>query len=94
MWPYNGLGLEGQFKTEVPSIQDVEYNTYLNFNKDVMHYRTMLLIRRSQRQQGYSVRFDETAKRKIHHHLDQVLEIFNKLEIEDNKRGEIDIAFE
>jgi hypothetical protein len=85
----NALGLEDQFKTEVPSIQDVEYNTYLNFNKDVMHYRTMLLIRRSQRQQGYSVRFDETARRKIHHHLDQVLEIFNKLEIEENKREKL-----
>ncbi|HLZ02167.1 MAG TPA: hypothetical protein VKR55_08440 [Bradyrhizobium sp.] len=85
----NALGLEGQFKSDVPSIQDVDYDTYLNFNKDVMHYRTMLLIRRSQRQQGYAVRFDGTAKRKIHHHLDQVLEIFNKLEIEENKREKL-----
>jgi hypothetical protein len=80
------LGLESEFKSEVPSIENVTYNTYLDFNKDVMHYRTVLRIRRSQRRQGYSVQFDETAKRKIHHHLDQVLDIFSKLEVEENKR--------
>lgn len=83
------LGLEAQFKSDVPSIEDVNYNTYLNFNKDVMHYRTMLKIRKSQRTQGYSVQFDETAKRKVHHHLDQVLEIFNKLEVEETKREKL-----
>jgi hypothetical protein len=85
----SALGLEGQFKSEVPSIEDVNYNTYLNFNKDVMHYRTMLLIPRSQREQGYSVQFDETTRRKIHHHLDQVLDIFGKLELEDEKREKL-----
>jgi hypothetical protein len=80
------LGLQSEFKSEVPSIENVTYNTYLDFNKDVMHYRTVLRIRKSQRRQGYSVQFDETAKRKVHHHLDQVLEIFNKLEVEDTKR--------
>jgi hypothetical protein len=83
------LGLEGSFKSEVPSIEDVSYNTYLNFNKDVMNYRTILRIRRSQRDQGYSVQFDDTAKRKIHHHLDQVLELFGKLEIDDRKREKL-----
>jgi hypothetical protein len=83
------LGLQGEFKSEVPSIEDVNYNTYLDFNKDVMHYRTVLRIRKSLRTQGYSVQFDETAKRKVHHHLDQVLEIFNKLEIEDRKREKL-----
>jgi hypothetical protein len=82
----NALGLEAEFKSEVPSIETVDYHTYLNFNKDVMHYRTMLRIRGSLRAQGYSVQFDENAKRKIHHHLDQVLDIFNKLEVEDTKR--------
>lgn len=63
------LGLAGEFKTEVPSIENVSFNSYLDFNKDVTHYITMLRIRRSQRAQGYSVRFDDSAKRKIHHHL-------------------------
>jgi hypothetical protein len=83
------LDLEAAFKSEVPSIDNVDYNTYLNFNKDVMHYRTILRIRRSLRTQGYSVQFDETAKRKIHHHLHQVLDIFNKLEVEDTKREKL-----
>jgi hypothetical protein len=48
----NTLGLEGSFKSEVPSIEDVDFNTYLNFNKDVTHYTTMLRVRRSQRD-GY-----------------------------------------
>ena len=73
----------------MPSIENVSYNTYLDFNKDVMHYRTVLRIRKSQRRQGYSVQFDETAKRKVHHHLDQVLEIFNKLEVEEAKREKL-----
>jgi hypothetical protein len=85
----NALGLESNFKSEVPSIDDVNYSTYLNFNKDVTHYRTVLQIRRSQREQGYSVQFDETAKSKIHHHLDQVLDIFDKLEVEDAKREKL-----
>ncbi len=85
----NALELQGEFKSEVPSIEDVSFNTYLNFNKDVMHYRTMLRIRRSQRDQGYSVQFDETARRKVHHHLDQVLEIFQKLDIDDPKREKL-----
>jgi hypothetical protein len=83
------LGLEAEFKSEVPSIENVSYNSYLDFNKDVIHYRTMLRIRRSQRRQGYSVQFDETAKRKIRHHLEQVLEIFNKLEVDDRKREKL-----
>jgi hypothetical protein len=29
----NELGLEHNFKSDVPSIEDVDYNTYLNFNK-------------------------------------------------------------
>jgi hypothetical protein len=82
----SALGLQGEFKSEVPSIEDVDFNTYLNFNKDVMHYRTILRIRNSQRAAGYSVQFDDMAKRKIHHHLEQVLDIINKLEVEDTKR--------
>lgn len=83
------LELVDEFRSEVPAIEDVDFNTYLNFNKDVMHYCTMLKIRRSQREQGYSVQFDETARRKIHHHLDQVMEIFGKLEIDDRKRDKL-----
>ncbi|MET4804425.1 hypothetical protein [Bradyrhizobium sp. LB11.1] len=46
------LGLGGEFKTEVPSIENVSFNAYLDFNKDVTHYITMLRIRWSQRGGG------------------------------------------
>lgn len=85
----NALDLEAEFKTQVPSIEDVDYNTYLNFNKDVMHYCTMLKIRNGKRTQGYSVQFDETARRKIHHHLQQVQDIFDKLEVDEKKRAKL-----
>jgi hypothetical protein len=36
--------------------------------------------------QGYSVQFDPTTKAKVHHLLNQVREIFTKLEIDEKKR--------
>jgi hypothetical protein len=83
------LGLQAEFNDRVPKIEDVDYNTYLNFNKDVKHYRTMLEIRNRRRAQGYSVRFDAAAKSKIHHHLEQVRAIFEKLELDEKKREDL-----
>jgi hypothetical protein len=83
------LGLQANFHTAVPSIEDVNYNTYLNFNKDVKHFRTALEIRHRRRAQGYSVEFDGVAKAKIHHHLEQIREIFEKLELDERKREEL-----
>jgi hypothetical protein len=83
------LGLETEFRSEVPSIEDVSFNTYLNFNKDVLHYLTMLRVRRSQRKKGYSVEFDAASRSKMHHHLDQILEIFNALDVGDSKREKL-----
>lgn len=84
----SALELEAEFHNQVPAIQDVDFNTYLNFNKDVKNYCTILKIRGARRAQGYSVQFDETAKRKIHHHLDQVRDIFAKLELDDERQRE------
>lgn len=83
------LGLQAEFHDRVPKIEDVDYNTYLNFNKDVKHYRTMLEIRHRRRTQGYSVRFDAAAKSKIKHHLDQVRGIFEKLEVDEKKKEDL-----
>lgn len=80
------LGLSPAFETEVPNIQNVDYNTYANFSKDVEHYRTLLQIRHGRRQRGYSVRFDITTKTKIHHHIQQVRDIVAKLEVKPDKR--------
>lgn len=82
----NELGLQAQFADRVPAIEDVDYNTYLNFSKDVKHYRTTLLIRHGRRVQGYSVRLDQAAKVKVQHHLEQLRGIFEKLEVEQKKK--------
>jgi hypothetical protein len=80
------LGLASEFKGQVPQIEDVSYSTYLNFGKDVKHYRTMLEIRRSRRVQGVTVKFNTAAKEKIRHHLEQLRSMFDKLELDANKK--------
>ena len=80
------LGLSAEFNDRVPKIEDVTYNTYINFSKDVKHYRTMLEIRHGRRVQGYSVRFDSATKEKMRHHLNQLRGIFDKLQVEVQKR--------
>src|SRR5256885_2307510 len=39
------LRLQAEFDNRVPKIEDVDYQTYLNFSKDVKYFRTMLEIR-------------------------------------------------
>ena len=80
------LGLEHQFGDRVPQVEDISYNTYLNFSKDVKHYRTILLVKHGRRVQGYSVQFDPPTKLKVQHHIEQLREIFQKLEVEEDKR--------
>jgi hypothetical protein len=46
----------------------------------------MLEIRHGRRVQGYSVRFDAATKVKVQHHIEQLRRIFEKLEIEIDKR--------
>src|SRR5947199_6351139 len=82
----NALDLEANFHSAVPSIENVDYSTYLNFNKDVEHYCTILKIRNSRREQGYSVQLDQVAKQKINHHLGQLREMFGRLEVEQQKK--------
>ena len=80
------LGLTNEFNDRVPAIEDVDYNTYLNFSKDVKHYRTSLEIRHGRRLQGHSVAFDLATKEHVKHHIGQLRSIFEKLELEDKKR--------
>ncbi|MEJ0077013.1 MAG: hypothetical protein WDO17_16520 [Alphaproteobacteria bacterium] len=44
---------------------------------------------RGRRVQGYSVQFDATTKLKVQHHIEQLREIFGKLEIEQDKRDSL-----
>lgn len=82
----NALGLEAEFDAQVPKIEEVDYNTYLNFGKDVKYYRTMLEIKRGRRVQKFSVRFDGSTKQKIRHHLTKVREIVENMEVSQDKK--------
>jgi hypothetical protein len=80
------LGLEDEFQSEVPSIQEVSFQTYANFAKDVLNYCTRLEIRYGRRIQGFSVAFDAKTKSKVHHHIGRIREIFTALDVEERKR--------
>lgn len=83
----NELRLELQFaENSVPSIDDVNYTTYLNFSKDVEHYRTKLQIRHSRRRKEYSVALDMPTKMKLRHLLSQIKETVDKLEVPQSKK--------
>ncbi len=80
------LGLEANFSTDVPLIEDVSPNTYLNFSKDVKNYCTRLQIRYGRRVQGFSVRFDTAAKATIHNYITKIREVVQKLEVDVPKK--------
>jgi hypothetical protein len=81
------LGLTPQFDNErMPKVEEIGYNTYINFGKEVEYYRTQLLIRHGLRVQGYSLALDSATKQKISHHLTKIREIVHKLEVTDEKK--------
>jgi len=81
-----GLELTAAFDTELPRIQNVDYDTYMDFSKEVEHYQTGLQIRLARRSKSYSVRVDTATKAKIHHHIEQVRVIVEKLEVTERKK--------
>jgi hypothetical protein len=83
------LGLETNFHPEIPLVQNVGFQNYVNFTQEVRHYCTRLEIRNARRVQGHSVRFDSAARQKIHHFLTQVRELVEKLEIGDKRRDRL-----
>ena len=80
------LGLEAEFDAQVPKIEEIDYNTYINFGKDVKYYRTILEIRHGRRVQKFSIRFDGATKQKIRHHLTKVREIVENMEVSQYKK--------
>jgi chaperonin cofactor prefoldin len=81
------LGLEHKFADKsVPSIEEVNYSTYLNFSKDVEHYRTKLQIRHARRRRDYSVALDTPTKLKLRHLLSQIKETVDKLDVSQSKK--------
>jgi hypothetical protein len=71
---------------QIPSIEDVNYQTYQNFSKDVEHYKTALKIRNARRLQAYSVKLNLATRKKLNHHIEQLREIFLRLEVGEKKR--------
>jgi hypothetical protein len=81
------LGIESHFaKRSIPSIEDVDYQTYVNFSKDVEHYRTMLQIRRARRRKEFSVALDQATKIKLRHMLSQMRDIVDRLDVSAIKK--------
>jgi len=71
----------------VPRIVDIDYNTYIDFSKDVENYITALKIRRARRTKKYSVPFDLSTKVQLRHHLEQIRTIVDKIDdISEAKR--------
>jgi hypothetical protein len=85
----SALGLEPEFRGEVPLVEDTDYSTYLNFNKDVTHYLTQLKIRQGRRNAGASVQLDAAAREKIGHFVSQIKDIIQNLEVDDRRREAI-----
>jgi hypothetical protein len=80
------LRLDALAGWEPPNAHSFNIESYENFRRDVEHYRTMLEIRHSRRDKGLTVRFDDAAKRKIRHHIQQIHSVVGKLEIDEWKR--------
>lgn len=72
-----------------PRIDDDVYQIYLAFSLVVAEYRMQVRIRHSRRMKRYSVALDSATKQKIRHHLTQLKELTDKLEIPTAKREAI-----
>lgn len=75
------LGIEHDFsEREVPKISSLDYDSYLEFNKDVEHYITGIRIRRVRRQKGIAVSFDVDMKDKLNGYLGEIRNIISRLD--------------
>jgi hypothetical protein len=83
------LGLKVLENWSTPAAPNFSIELYQNFLSDVEHYRTILEIRHSRRNKGLTVRFDAAAKSKLRHHLTQIREFIDKLELDDWKRDDL-----
>jgi hypothetical protein len=77
------------FKQNIASTHDQVYDTYRAFSLAVAEYTMQVRIRHSRRAKRYSVAIDSATKSKIRHHLTQLKELTEKLEIPIAKREAI-----
>lgn len=84
-----GLGIEAFNGFEIPTNRISYHDEYRAFTLAVDQYVMQVRIRHSRRVKRYSVALDSVAKEKIMHHLTQLKELTNKLEISNRKREAI-----
>ena len=73
----------------VPASRRNVYDEYRRFRLGVDHYLMNIRIKHSRRAKKYSVQLDFASRQKIRHHLTQLKEFIDKLEISKQKRESI-----
>jgi hypothetical protein len=81
-----GLGLKYFDLWETPTRDNDICDAYRAFSLDVARHTMQIRIRHSRRAKRYSVALDAATKQKIRHHLEQLKELAEKLEISTTKR--------
>lgn len=73
----------------IPDAQDFAISDYRNFTGQVDHWRAAYSVRQARRNSGYSVRFDDKTRTIINHHISQIREIIQKLEVDEWKKDSL-----
>ncbi len=71
---------------KLPPPQDEIWNIAQSFINDVDHCTVRIRMRLARRKKRYSVAFDSATKEKLRHHLNQMLEVVQNLEVSSRKR--------
>jgi hypothetical protein len=69
-----------------PNAENFSLSDYQNFIGQVDYWRTIFSVRNARRNSGYSVRLDDKTRTIINHHIGQIREIIQKLEVDEWKR--------
>lgn len=80
------LGLTFLSDYEIPNARNLTGDDYRDFRGIVDHFSAALHLRHARRDSGYTVKFDNTARRKVTHFIENIREIILKLEVDDWKR--------
>jgi hypothetical protein len=83
-------GVEELMKWETPSVGDEDARVVCrNFRQDAKRVALKLNIRALRRAKGYTVAFDAATKAKLRHHLEQIRQTVDKLELSDAKKSRL-----
>ena len=80
-----GLDILQECQQQLNATGDFWYRQQ-QFVADVDHYLIRIQIRHTRRTKGYSVAFDHATKAKLRHHLSQIKNTVDKLEVPQTKR--------